>query len=440
MSDIPDVRYARSGDLDIAYRVLGDGPFDLVTVTGFVSHLDMMWEIPSMAARARTMSSAARVVQFDKRGTGLSDRTLGFGSVADRMDDIRAVMDAAGVERAVLQGISEGGPLALVFAATYPDRVSKLLLFGTFARYLWAPDYPQGVAPEVVGRTVAETRRLWGSGHALRAFIPNAPDEALPLLARYERASCTPHMVEEILLRNTEMDVREVLSAINVPTLVIHVVGDPIVPVAFGRYLAEHIPGAQYLEIEGQTHGSWDVSPQMAPEVREFLLGDEHEPDLDRMLATVLFTDIVSSTERTASVGDHAWRRLLDEHDRIARHEIGRFRGQLVNTTGDGLLATFDGPARGIQCAQSIRKGVRSFGIDIRAGLHTGEVELRGHDITGIGVVIARRVCDIAGGGELLTSRTVKDLVTGSGISFDDRGVHTLKGVPEEWRLYAVAS
>jgi class 3 adenylate cyclase len=355
------------------------------------------------------------------------------------MDDIRAVVDAAGVERAVVHAVSEGGPLALLFAATYPDRVSKLVLYGTFARALGGLDYPEGRDPDETFGLIRLVAENWGTGRVMRMFFPDAPEDAQPILARYERSSCTPQMAEEILRKNVEMDVREILPTIAVPTLVVHATGDPIVPIACGRYLAANIPGAAFVEIDAAIHGTWQVADQfLTDEIPKFIVGETSEPDTDRLLATVLFTDIVSSTERTATIGDQAWRRLLDEHDRVARQEIGRFRGQLVNTTGDGLLATFDGPARGIQCAQSIRKGVRSFGIDIRAGLHTGEVELRGQDITGIGVVIARRVCDIADGGELLTSRTVKDLVTGSGIAFDDRGVHTLKGVPDEWQLYAV--
>jgi pimeloyl-ACP methyl ester carboxylesterase len=440
VTEISEVKYAQSADgIDIAYQTVGRGPIDIVHVSGFISNLDMIWEIPSMSARHRRFAEMGRLIAFDKRGTGVSDRTLGFGSAADRMEDIRAVVDAARVDRAVLYAISEGGPLALLFAATYPDRVSKLVLYGTFARILRGPGYPQGRDPDETYALIHQVAENWGTGRVMRMFIPDAPEEAEPILARYERSSCTPKMAEEILRKNVEMDVREILPTIGVPTLVVHTTGDPIVPVANGRYLAEHIPEARYVEIDAAVHGTWDTTNQfLTDEIPKFIVGEAREPDLDRLLATVLFTDIVSSTERTASVGDQSWSRLLDDHDRVARQEMDRYRGRLVKTTGDGLVATFDGPARAIECAQAIHKGIRPLGIDIRAGLHTGEIELRGDDIAGMGVVIARRICDTAGDGELLASRTVKDLVTGSGITFEARGAHELKGVPDSWDLYAV--
>jgi pimeloyl-ACP methyl ester carboxylesterase/class 3 adenylate cyclase len=439
---ISDVHYARSADgIDIAYQVVGEGPTDIVHVSGFISHLDMIWEIPPLASRYGFYASLGRLVMFDKRGTGLSDRSLGFGSASDRMDDIRAVMDAAGVERAVIYAISEGGPLALLFAATYPDRVSKLVLYGAFARVLRGPDYPEGRDPDQTFPLFPWMREHWGTGEVMRVFFPDAPEEAAGILARYERASCTPQMTEEIMTKNVELDVRDVLQTISVPTLVIHATGDPIVPVECGRYLAEHIPGARLVEIGGQFHGRWQVGwPEFDSAVTEFISGEAHEPDFDRMLSTVLFTDIVSSTQRAAALGDQKWRDLLDQHDRITSREVERFRGRLVKTTGDGLLATFDGPARAIGCARSIEKSLASVGVDVRAGLHTGEIELRGEDVAGIGVVIARRICDSADGGEILTSRTVKDLVAGSGLAFEDRGTHALKGVPDDWQLYAVGA
>jgi class 3 adenylate cyclase len=439
MTEVSEVRYARSGDgIDIAYQIIGIGPTDLVFVSGFISHLDLIWEVPPMAARQARLADLGRVIVFDKRGTGLSDRTLGFGSVADRMDDIRAVMDADGLEQAAIFGVSEGGPLALTFAATYPHRVTKLALRGTFARVMWAPDYTIGADAANTRQFLEHLGRSWGTGQSLRWIMSDAPDDAVPILARYERSACTPQMAEEIMRRNSEIDVRDVLPAINVPTLVMHNTGDPVASVNWGRYLAEHIPGARYVETDSDVHVSWDSTWAYPPELREFLTGEAQRPDLDRMLATVLFTDIVSSTERTANLGDQRWRDVLDHHDHVARLEVDRFKGRLVNTTGDGLLATFDGPARAIGCAHAIRKGVGQLGIAVRAGLHTGEIELRGKDITGLGVVIARRICDLAGDGELLTSRTVKELVTGSGITFADRGPHALKGVPDDWQLYAV--
>jgi class 3 adenylate cyclase len=437
--EVPDVRYARSGDIDIAYTVTGSGPIDIVYVPGFISHLELLQDVRIYTALHRSLASFSRLVTFDKRGTGLSDRSLGFGSAADRMDDIRAVMDSAGIESAALFGVSEGGPLSILFAATYPERITKLALYGTYARMLRAPDYPIGTRPERYDDAFAFMRDYWGTGHVLRVFVQNVPDEALPTLARYERNSCTPHMVEEIMRKNVEMDVRAALPAINVPTLVLHSSGDPAVPVRHARYMADHIPNARYVEIQANVHADWNMS-EVWPDLREFLLGSTPPPDpnIDRVLATVLFTDIVASTERSVAIGDHRWRDVLDQHDRLAQVQVDRFAGRIVKTTGDGLLATFDGPARAIHCAESLRKSVGSLGLGIRAGVHTGEIERRGEDVSGLGVVIARRVCDLALDGELLASRTVKDLVTGSGIAFADRGAHALKGVPDDWQLFAV--
>jgi pimeloyl-ACP methyl ester carboxylesterase/class 3 adenylate cyclase len=435
-----DIRYARcAGGIDIAYKVMGDGPIDVVFVPGFVSHLDLIDDVPFYCHPVDDMARFARVVIFDKRGTGLSDRSLGFGSLADRMDDIRAVMDAAGIARAALFGISEGGPLAILFAATYPDRVTKLCLYGTFARASYDSDYPIGLSPEIVEVAVNSLSEEWGTGQGLNMVVQNIPPEAMPIIARYERNACTPKMVAEIMRSNFAIDVRSVLPAITVPTLVLHTRGDPLMPIALGRWLAEHIPSAEFVELEGAFHGDWNIKG-LIPEAASFLAGEAPQSATDRMLATVLFTDIVSSTETDVRVGDHRWRELLDQHDYVAKRRIARHRGRLVKTTGDGLLATFDGPARAITCAQEIALGAKPLGLDIRAGLHTGEVELRGDDITGLGVVIARRVCDLAARDELLASRTVKDLVIGSGISFADRGVHALKGVPDDWQLYAVSA
>jgi pimeloyl-ACP methyl ester carboxylesterase/class 3 adenylate cyclase len=439
MASTGDIRYARcAGGIDVAYKVMGDGPIDIVYVPGFVSHLDLIDDVPFYCRPLDDMARFARVVTFDKRGTGLSDRSLGFGSLADRMDDIRAVMDAAGIERAALFGVSEGGPLAILFAATYPDRVTKLCLYGTFARAAYDSDYEIGIRPEIVEVGLKGLWEDWGTGNALSMVVQNIPPEAMPIIARYERNACTPKMVGEIMRSNFAIDVRSVLPAISVPTLVLHTQGDPLVPIELGRWLAEHIPSAEFIEFEGAFHGDWNTKG-LFPEAASFLAGEAPESATDRMLATVLFTDIVSSTETDVRVGDHRWRELLDQHDNVAKRRIARHRGRLVKTTGDGLLATFDGPARAITCAQEIALGTKPLGLDIRAGLHTGEVELRGDDITGLGVVIARRVCDLAAADELLASRTVKDLVIGSGIAFANRGVHRLKGVPDDWQLYAVS-
>jgi class 3 adenylate cyclase len=448
-----DVRYARSGGLSIAYQVLGQGPPDVVFIPGFISHLELNWDSPLYRPVLDRISRFARLVIFDKRGTGLSDRSLGSGSVEDRMDDVRAVMEAAGVEKAVLLGVSEGGPLAMTFAATYPDRVSALALYGTFA--LGTPQVPPpGMTDEVFRRALELQARFpaileaaWNTGHALRFIVQHAPEtaEVDAFLARFERNSCTPPAVAEIMRNNHAMDVRAVLPLISCPTLVVHTTGDPLVPLIAGRYLAEHIDGARMVELPGDFHVSWrpeDLTP-LLDAVEEFVVG--HPPDagsgpIDRVLATVLFTDIVGSTEQAVSLGDRRWRELLDRHDDLARRRIGEYGGRLVKTTGDGVLATFDGPARAIRCASAMREGSAPLGLSIRAGIHTGEVEMRRSDVGGVAVHIGARVSALAGPGEILVSRTVKDLVVGSGLGFSDRGSHQLKGLPDEWQVYAVTS
>ena len=443
-----EVRYARStGDVDIAYTVFGEGPFDLVLVMGFVTHLDLQWQFPWYQA-IQTMGGACRLVVFDKRGTGLSDRSLGYGSLEERTDDIRAVMDAAGSQRAVIWGISESGPMALLFAATYPERVQALILYGTFPSASQLPDNPLGFSADRFEDFIDQLVRDWGTGRAFGGIhVQHVPDteEASRFLAQFERNACTPQMVAEIERRNFEIDVRPILPTISVPTLVMHCVGDPLVPVVAGRYLGEHIPNARYVEIDGDFHGSWRTEDmaKLAPPMLEFLgsIGYENPPPpATRALATILFTDIVGSTERAADLGDQAWREMLDKHDATAADRVAASGGRLVKTTGDGLLATFDGPSAGIEAARAIRDSVAAFDIEIRAGVHTGEVELRGGDVSGIGVHIGARIAALARPGEILVSRTVKDLVTGSGIVLEDRGSHALKGVPEEWQIYAVES
>jgi class 3 adenylate cyclase/pimeloyl-ACP methyl ester carboxylesterase len=442
--DAPETRYAQSGELSIAYQTFGEGDLDLVFVPGFISHGDMSWQTPFFDRLYSRFSSFARVITFDKRGTGLSDRTLGFGTAEDRMDDIRAVMDAADCERAALVGISEGGPLTLLFAASHPERVSSLVLWGTYARLLGAPDYPIGVDPALAESFAEMVGRRWGSGNGLPIFVANLPDtpEIRELIPRYERAATTPTMVREILRRNTEIDVRSALPAISAPTLSLHRTGDPLVPLACARYAADHIEDARFVELPGDWHvnGSVGGEDDSLDLVEEFLTGRRHEPDLeiDRVLKTVLFTDIVESTARAATEGDRRWRDLLDAHDATIRRALGRFRGEEIKTTGDGFLAAFDGPGRAINCAQTIATSARDMGVDVRAGLHTGECELRGDDLAGIAVHIGARVASLAGPGEVLVTSTVRDLVSGSGIEFADRGHHALKGVPGDWQLLAV--
>ncbi|HEX6311887.1 MAG TPA: adenylate/guanylate cyclase domain-containing protein [Acidimicrobiia bacterium] len=442
--DVPETRYAQSGELSIAYQVFGEGPMDLVFVPGFISHGDLSWETDIFRGAYNRFASFARVITFDKRGTGLSDRTLGFGTAEDRMDDIRAVMDAAGSERAALVGISEGGPLAVLFAATYPERTTALVLWGTFARVLRDDDYPIGITPDVVDWLLDELKARWGTGSALRLFISRLPRDtaAADLVARYERAATTPTMAQEIIRRNVQIDVRSALPAVSAPTLVVHRRGDRVAPLECGRYLADHIAGARFAELPGDWHlnGSPGGEEDALDVVEEFLTGTrpDHEPEPDRVLKTVLFTDIVGSTERAAALGDRRWRTLLDSHDAAIRRVLDRYRGTEVKTTGDGFLAAFDGPGRAVRCAQAIAADARRLDVDVRAGLHTGECEMRGDDLAGIAVHIGSRVAALAGPGEVLVTSTVRDLVSGSGIEFADRGRHELKGVPGDWQILAV--
>jgi pimeloyl-ACP methyl ester carboxylesterase len=438
----PKTRYARSGDLHIAYQVVGDGPIDIVWVPGWFSHVEQSWEWIDMAEFFERLASFSRLILFDKRGTGLSDPVPVStpATIEQRMDDVRAVMDAAGSERAALIGLSEGGPMSMVFAATYPERTTALILTGTFARSTEAPDYDIGVQREFVESAIDEIIDSWGEGLILQIAAPSMDTpENRRELGRYERSAASPGMVRALMKLNLDIDVRPILSTINVPTLVLHREHDMMTPVEMGRYLAEHIPNAKMVEVPGNDHVPWagDVN-RFVGEIQEFLTGSRHEATPDRILATVMFNDIVSSTERAAEMGDQRWKKLLDRFYETAGRQIERFGGRLVGTTGDGVLATFDGPARGVRSATAIREAVRPLGIEIRAGLHTGECELRGTDVGGIAVHIGARVSAKAGPGEVLVSRTVRDLVVGSGLAFSDRGEHELKGVPGTWQLYSV--
>ncbi|MGI9644287.1 MAG: adenylate/guanylate cyclase domain-containing protein [Ilumatobacteraceae bacterium] len=441
-----EIQYATSDDgIDIAYQVIGDGPVDLVFVSGFITHLDLAWELPHFGW-LQQLDGIARVITFDKRGTGLSDRSLGFGSLEERTSDIDAVMRAVGTDRAFLNGVSEGGPMSILFAAQNPERIAGLVLVGTGPRFSRADDYPAGLPERLHERYLDFVRTRWGTGEVFEQFLQRSPDPgaARATIARFERSATTPQMAAEIMRRNLEIDVRPMLSSINTPTLVIHATGDPVVPLASGRFLAEHIAGARLVELDGDFHASWDPSDVAAwrNAVVEFIAA-EGGPAVtaDRVLATVLFTDIVSSTDHAARVGDGVWHALLDTHDRVAASEVHRHGGRLVKTTGDGTLATFDGPSRAIACAQAMTAALGPHDLHIRAGAHTGEIEVRSgrdEDITGLGVVIASRICDLASADEVLVSRTVKDLVAGSTIELADRGLHALKGLDEPWGLYAV--
>jgi class 3 adenylate cyclase/pimeloyl-ACP methyl ester carboxylesterase len=441
--EVPETRYAKSGDVSIAYQVVGDGPFDLIHVPMFVSNLELQWEDPAERRYFERLASFCRLIMFDKRGTGLSDR-VAVATLEERMDDLRAVMDEVGSQRAAVFGSSEGGALSILFAATYPERVSALVLYGAYPRMAWAPDYPDGIPEEIWADGARQIEENWGRGQGggLPLFLL-APDRAddpawQKAHARWERLSASPGAAVMLQQMVIEIDVRHLLPAIRVPTLVVYRTAD-IGHAAGSRYLGAHIPGAKVVELPGNTYfpylGDQDA---ILDEIEEFLTGVRPMPTPDRCLATMLFTDIVSSTERAAAFGDDAWMRTLDRHDALVAREVERHRGREINTTGDGILATFDGPARAVRCAQAICEEMRSLGIEVRAGLHTGEIELRGADIGGIAVHIGQRVSALAGPGEVLVSSTVKDLVAGSGITFADRGPHVLKGVPEQWRVFAV--
>jgi pimeloyl-ACP methyl ester carboxylesterase len=428
----PDTRYARSGDVHIAYQIFGDGPINLVVVPGFVSNIENYWDEPDLARWLHRLGSYARVAMFDKRGTGMSDRVAALPGLDQRMDDLRAVIDAAGMEQASVLAISEGGPLSVLFAATYPDRCRAMVLYGSFAR----------ARKEFVTEFLSYIDQSWGTGGSLPIFAPSRAND--PGFQRwwgqFERLGASPAAAAGLMHMISQIDVSGILPSIRVPTLVIHRTEDRAIPVKRGRFLAEHIPGARYIELPGADHVFFvgDNAVEIADAIQEFLTGSRAPVPVDRVLATVLFTDIVGSTEKAAALGDHRWRDLLENHHLTIRRNLARFRGHEVKTTGDGILATFDGPARGVRCACAIADEIRPLGIDIRAGLHTGECEMMDHDVGGIAVHIGARVASLAGAGEVLVSSTVKDLVAGSGLRFGDRGNQNLKGVPGEWHIYAV--
>jgi pimeloyl-ACP methyl ester carboxylesterase len=440
----PRTRYARSGSVSIAYQVVGNGPRDLVHVAGWVSHLEAGWDEPLQARYRRRLASFSRLILFDKRGTGMSDRVAerDLPTLEQRMDDVRAVMDAAASERAVILGQSEGGSMAMLFAATYPERTTALITLGAFARRIWDPEYPWAPTPEERQQSFDWIEQHWGGEVDPGTLAPSlASDEGFKReLSRYLRLSASPGSALALSKMNTEIDVRHVLPTIRVPTLVLHRTGDLDSNIAEGRYIAERIPGAKFVELPGVDHLPWvGQQDDILDEIEEFLTGVRPAPQVDRMLATVLFTDIVGSTQRVASLGDKAWRDVLERHHASVRAELGRFRGQEVTTTGDGFLATFDGPARAVRCAVAIRDRLHDSGLEVRAGVHTGECERMGDNIGGLAVHIGSRVAGLAGPGEVFASSTVKDLVAGSGIVFEDRGAHPLKGIPGEWRVFKVA-
>jgi len=448
-ADAPEVQYAKSEDINIAYSVVGNGPFDLVFVAGWVlSSLEVAWEGPP-ADFFRRLATFSRLILFDKRGTGLSDRTTGIPDLETRMDDIRAVMDAVGSKRAAVMGVSEGGPMTLLFAATYPERTVAAILYGTGPSNLRADDYPWVPTREEMNESIRRNAPRFGTqewvDEKLEQLAPSLAqnEEAKRWWRRWVRTSTSPAAALALVRMNAEIDARHILSAIRVPTLVIHRVDDKVNLIEEGRYMAERIPGAQMVELEGIDHGWWVQREPIVRETERFLRGiwDRGEWDIvesDRVLATVLFTDIVGSTAKLAELGDRRWRELLQQHHALVRRHLVRFRGREIDTTGDGFFASFNGPARAIRCALAITEGVRELGLDVRAGLHAGECEVINGKVGGIAVHIGARVAAQAAPGEVIVSSTVKDLVAGSGIRFQDRGATELKGLPGEWRLYSV--
>ena len=439
----PETRYAKSDDVNIAYQVVGDRGLDLVLVLGWISNVELAWDEPNLRRFLERLASFSRLILFDKRGTGLSDRVPDneLPTLEQRMDDVRAVMDAAGSDRAALFGISEGGPMCILFAATNPERTIALATCGTYAKRLRSPDYPWAPTPEEREQFFEAIRNEWGKELGLDSLAPSMQDD--PAIRRwleaYVRRSASPGAALALARMNTQIDVRHVLPSVKVPALILHRTGDRDSRVEEGRYIAEHIPGARFVELAGADHFPWiGNQDSVLDEVEEFLTGVRPVHAPDRVLATVLFTDIVGSTDIARRIGDHAWRDLLERHHALIRSQLARFRGREIDTAGDGFLAAFDGPARAIGCALAIREAVGTLDLQVRAGLHTGEVEVLGDKLAGVAVHTGARVAAEAGAGEVLVSSTVKDLVAGSGIEFEDRGTHELKGVPGEWRLYQV--
>ena len=441
MAEIPSTHYVKSDDVHIAYQVLGQGSFDLLFVPGFVSNIDAIWQSPEQSAFFRRLASFCRLILFDKRGTGMSDRGSQIFTLEQRMHDVQAILDKVGSKRTALFGVSEGGPMSLLYTATYPERTSALVLDGSYARRSWAPDYPFGWKGERLQQVLDDIEHNWGTPQSL-SMAMRAPSIAgdrntAERLSAYYRAAASPGAAAAIMRMNSEIDVRHVLPATHVPTLILHRTAERIFNVEHARYMARCIPGAKLVELPGEDHSPWfgDVDAVL-DELEQFLTGSRHAQEPERVLATVLFVDIVGSTERAAALGDGPWRKFLEAFYAKVRGVLQQYRGREINTSGDGFLAAFDGPARAIRCAGAIRDTVRPLNLDVRCGLHTGECERVDNDLVGIAVHIGARVAALASSGEVLVSQTVRDLVAGSGLVFEDRGTHALKGVPNEWRLF----
>jgi class 3 adenylate cyclase/pimeloyl-ACP methyl ester carboxylesterase len=443
----PETRYALSGDVHIAYQVVGDGPFDLVFVPGFVTHMELQWRLPGMGGFLQDLGSFSRLIRFDKRGTGMSDPVSGAPSLETRMDDVRAVMDAVGSRRAAFYGLSEGAAMSILFAATYPERTAALVVRSCSPRTLWAADFPWGRSEEAYQQETDQALQVFAARaearEAVRAMGMQTEEDAEAFID-YVRYGASPGMLERLYRMNKEIDIRQVLPTVRVPALVLHGSEDQIVPAQAGAFTAQRLGSARFIELPGVGHVSLSAGgTQIQAEIERFLTdvwqtGGWEDAEPDRMLATVLFTDIVGSTAKAIELGDRRWRDLLERHHTLVRRELLRYRGREIGTAGDGFLAAFDGPARAIRCACAIVDGIRDLGLSVRAGLHTGECEVADGNIAGIAVHTGARVAALAGADEVLVSSTVRDLVAGSGIQFNDRGAHALKGIPGEWRLFAV--
>jgi pimeloyl-ACP methyl ester carboxylesterase len=443
-----ETQYALSGDVHIAYQVTGDGPFDLVFVPGFVTHMELQWKLPGFADFLSDMGSVARLIRFDKRGTGMSDPVSGAPNLETRMDDVRAVMEAAGSRRAAFYGLSEGAAMGILFAATYPERVAALVVRSCSPRTMWAPDFPWGRSAEAYEREMNQALRVYAERDEARAVVRGLGMQTEDQVEAYIdllRYGASPGMLAALYAMNREIDIRDVLPTVRVPALVMHGSDDQVLPVEVGNYVAQRLPTARFVELPGVGHLALGgtAGARITLEIERFLSevwqsGGWEEAEPERMLATVLFTDIVESTMKAIELGDRGWREQLESHNALVRRELLRHRGREVDSAGDGFLATFDGPARAIRCASAIVQGMGEFGLPVRAGLHTGECEIADGKVAGIAVHTGARVAALANAGEVLVSSTVKDLVAGSGIEFIERGAHELNGIPGEWRLFAL--
>lgn len=437
----PEVHYTKCGAINIAYQVLGEGPLDIVLVPGWITNLDILWEEPRLSRFLLRLASFSRLILFDKRGTGLSDRVTNTPTLEERMEDVRSVMAAVGSSEAALVGWSEGGPLCALFAATYPEMTRGLVMIGSYPRRFRTDDYPIGPSKEENDAFIAAIEDNWGTDFALAVRAPSVMEDPSfrAWWGRYLRMSASPSAAQALTQANSEIDIRDILPSISVPTLLLHATGDMTLEVEHSRYMVTRIPGARLIEVDSEDHLPWlKGSSAILSNIEDFLTGSSRVSVSNRMLCTLLFTDIVGSTEMLARLGDEGWNDLLSQHDEAVRRELTTFSGREIKTTGDGFLATFDGPARAIQCAKAIRQAAAKLGIKVRQGLHTGECEMQGKDLSGLAVHIAARISDLAGAEEIFVSRTVKDLVSGSGLTFEGIGLHELKGIEDQWQLYRV--